>query len=86
MSQAKIYEELTTVFRDIFDDDSIVLKPETSAADIDSWDSFNHINLVVAIQAAFHVKFSTAELEQMSTVSDIVSLIHQKSPAELTES
>ena len=87
MSQAESYEQLTSIFRDIFDDDSIVLTPETSAADIDSWDSFNHINLVVAIQKAFHVKFSTAELEKLGSVGDIVALIQQKSPvAELAKS
>ncbi len=86
MSQAEIYSQLTPIFHDIFDDDSIVLTPETSATDIDSWDSFNHINLVIAIQKAFAVKFSTAELEQVATVGDIVALLEKKSVPELMKS
>ena len=53
MGDAEIYFKLTEIFRDIFDDDTIILLPETTAADIPEWDSVNHINLTVAAESAF---------------------------------
>ena len=47
MDTASIYRQLTEIFRDVFDDDRIVLTPETTAADIHDWDSANHVNLIV---------------------------------------
>ena len=79
MPQTEIYSKLTGIFHDVFDDSAIALAPHTCAADISGWDSFNHINLVIAIESAFSVKFNTTELERMNCVDDIVSLIQQKS-------
>jgi acyl carrier protein len=78
MQDSQIYEKLTSVFHDVFDDKSILVGPDTSASDIENWDSINHINLVLAIQASFGVKFSTAELESMESVGDIVAFIKKK--------
>jgi acyl carrier protein len=78
MNDSKIYERLTAVFHDIFDDRSIVIGPATSASNINNWDSFNHVNLIVAIEASFRVKFSTQELESMESVGDIVALLKNK--------
>ncbi len=78
MSEADIYEKLNKIFRDAFDDESIVLTPGTSAIDIDGWDSFAHIDLVVTIEAAFGIRFTSAELETMKQVGDIVALIQKK--------
>jgi acyl carrier protein len=68
MDQAEIYKQLTTLFRNLFDEDTIVLTPETTAADIEGWDSFNHINLIVAVEAKFGIKFKTAELDELHNV------------------
>jgi acyl carrier protein len=78
MQDSIIYEKLATIFHDVFDDQSIFVGPNTSASEIEGWDSFNHINLVLAIQASFGVKFSSGELESMESVGDIVSLIKKK--------
>ncbi len=78
MQQAEIYSRLTEIFRDIFDDESIVLTPETTAADIAEWDSFNHINLIVATEAKFKIKFQTAEIESMKNVGHFVDIIEKK--------
>lgn len=78
MHDGQIYEKLTTLFHDVFDDKSIIVGPGTSASNIEDWDSFNHINLILAIEASFHVKFSTQELESMESVNDIVVLIKKK--------
>ena len=78
MNEADIYEQLTEIFQDIFDDDTIVLTPETSAADIEKWDSFNHVNITVASEAAFGVRFKSSELEDLQSVGQLVRLIKAK--------
>ena len=82
MQQHDIYTELTTIFHDLFDDDTIVLSPGLTAADVPEWDSFNHINLIVAIEARFGVKFQTAELESMQTVGHLADLVQSKLAAQ----
>lgn len=78
MQQEEIYAQLTEIFRDLFDDQDIVLRPGLTAADVPEWDSFNHINLIVAVEAMFHIKFQTAELESMHTVGHLADLIQTK--------
>jgi acyl carrier protein len=78
MNSADIYSELTGIFRDIFDDESIVLTPELTAADLSEWDSFNHINLIVAIEQRFKIRFHTAELEQLHNAGQLANLIGSK--------
>jgi acyl carrier protein len=82
MQQQDIYAQLTTIFRDLFDDDAIVLSPGLTASDVPEWDSFNHINLIVSVESRFGVKFQTAELESMHTVGHLVDLIQAKLAAQ----
>ena len=77
-----IYSQLTEIFHDTFDDDTIVLSPELTAADVPEWDSFNHINLIVAVEHRFKIKFQTAELEQLHTTGHLVELIQSKLAAQ----
>ena len=77
MTDAEIYQALEGVFRDIFDE-PIELKPETSAADVPEWTSFNHVNLVVASETRFGVRFSTGDIEALKNVGDLVALIKAK--------
>jgi acyl carrier protein len=58
-------DELQDVFRRVFDDDEIVLQDSTTADDIDGWDSMMHINLIIAIEKRFGVKFAAAEIAGM---------------------
>jgi acyl carrier protein len=78
MQQQDIYAKLTGIFHDVFDDDTLVLTPELTAASVPEWDSFNHINLIVAVESTFKIKFQTAELESMNTVGHLVELIEKK--------
>jgi acyl carrier protein len=78
MSQEKIYEELSEIFRDVFDNPSVVATPELSAKDVPEWDSFNHINVVMAAEMRFGVKFRTSEIEGLRNVGDFVALIERK--------
>lgn len=78
MQKEAVYAQLTTIFHDLFDDDALVLTPELTAAEVPDWDSFNHINLIVAVESRFKIKFQTAELESMQTVGNLVELIQAK--------
>ena len=78
MDEAQIYNDLNGIFCDVLDDDSIVLSPQTSASDIPEWDSFAHVNLVVASEMRFGVRFHSSELEELRNVGDFVQLIQRK--------
>jgi acyl carrier protein len=78
MSTQDIYAELTAVFRDVFDDETINLGPETKADDIAGWDSQAHVTLVVATEMRFGIRFRTSELEGLRNVGDFVRLIDEK--------
>lgn len=78
MSEQDILQELSAVFRDVFDDETITLRPETTAEDIDGWDSQAHVTLVVATEMRFGIRFRTAELETLRNVGDFVQLIASK--------
>ena len=82
MQQQQIYLELTGICRDLFDDESLELSPGLTAADVPEWDSFNHINLIVATEAKFHIKFQTAELESLQTVGHLADLVQSKLAAQ----
>jgi acyl carrier protein len=82
MQTPDIYAKLTTIFHDVFDDDSIVLRPGLTAPDVPEWDSFNHINLIVAVESSFKIKFQTAELEQLHTVGHLADHIAAKLAAQ----
>ena len=75
MDEAAIYGRLTEIMEDVFDDDSIVATPALSAKDVDGWDSLTHIRLILTVEKAFKVKFSTSEIGKMQTVGDLVTLI-----------
>jgi acyl carrier protein len=78
MDRAQIYSKLTTVFREVLDEDDIGLKPETTADDVDGWDSLSHIRLVLAVSKAFGINFSASEIGSLKNVGEFVELIHKK--------
>ena len=75
MEKEEIYERLNKVFRDVFDDESIVVTETTTANDIEDWDSLEHINLVVAVENEFGMKFNMNEVTTMKNVGDMVEII-----------
>ncbi|MGD0893187.1 MAG: acyl carrier protein [Terracidiphilus sp.] len=75
MDESDIYARLTEIFGDVFDDESITVTPALSAKDVDGWDSLTHIRLILTVERAFKVKFSTSEIGKMETVGDLVTLI-----------
>ena len=75
MKREEVFERLNKVFRDIFDDDSIVVTEETTSNDIEDWDSLEHINLVVAVEQEFGMKFNMNEVTTMKNVGEMVDII-----------
>ncbi len=75
MTREAIYEKLNEVFQDVFDDDSITVNAETTADDIEDWDSLEHINLVSAVEKTFGVKFTMAQVVGMKNVGEMVDVI-----------
>lgn len=78
MQDAEIYEKLTEIFHDVFDDESIVITPDTTAEDIADWNSLTHVNLTIACETAFGIRFKAAELEELHRVGDLVAMIKAK--------
>ena len=75
MIKNEIYERLNKVFQDVFDDESIVVNENTTSADIEEWDSLEHINLVVAVESEFVMKFTLGETTSMKNVGEMVTII-----------
>jgi acyl carrier protein len=76
---------LTSIFREVFDDDDLVLKPELTANDVDGWDSLAHIRLILSVQKAFGVKFSAVEMSRLKNVGDLITLTkHKQAPGVVT--
>lgn len=78
MNRKQIMEELVKIFRDIFDDESIMLNDDTTAADLEDWDSLMHITLITAIEDHFHIKFKLKEVTGIQNVGQTIGLIEEK--------
>ncbi|SDB38527.1 acyl carrier protein [Ruminococcaceae bacterium FB2012] len=78
MSRDEVFDRLEQVFRDVFDDDSIVLYEDTTADDIDDWDSIEHITLIAAVEKEFGMRFSMGEVSGMKDVGEMVSILQQR--------
>ena len=78
MDDPQIYARLAEIFEGVFDEDSIQITPELSAKDVDGWDSLSHIRLLLTVEKAFKIKFSTSEIGKLENVGDLVKLIKSR--------
>jgi acyl carrier protein len=78
MTDNEIYERLTEIMQDIFDDPDVVATPDLTADDVEAWDSLSHIRLVLAIEKAFKVKFAASEVGEVKDVGEMVNLVKSK--------
>ena len=78
MNSEAIYPQLTTILRDVFDDETVVASPKLTADDVEDWDSLSHLRLIMTMQKAFSVKFSAAEIGKMNNIGDLARLIEAK--------
>jgi acyl carrier protein len=75
-----IYQQLTTILRDVFDDDALVARADLTADDVEEWDSLSHLRLITTVQKTFGIKFSAAEVGKLGNVGDLARLIQAKAP------
>ena len=75
MNAEQILKEVEEIFRDNFDDDTLVLTRETTAADIEDWDSLEQINLLTAIGKKYGIKFRIEDVRGLQNVGDMVDLV-----------
>lgn len=78
MTKEEVFEKLNQVFRDVFDDDEIQVDDNTTSGDIEDWDSLEHINLIVAVEKKFGMKFNMGEVTTMKNVGEMADIILQR--------
>jgi len=81
MDNQTILNQLTEIFRKVLDDDKITLSLTTTANDVEEWDSLNHLQLVVALEKHFKIKFTSSEIQNWKNVGDMCDSISKKLPA-----
>ena len=77
-STNEVLADCTPIFRDVLDNEDIVLHAETTADDIEEWDSLTHIQLIVAIEKHFRIRFTTAEITSFKNVGEMCEAISKK--------
>ena len=77
MNRTEIMAKLNEIFCDVFDDEDIVLTNETTADDIEDWDSLEQINLLVAIDKQFNIKFQLADVADLENVGAMADLVEK---------
>ncbi len=77
MTREEVFERLNKVFQDVFDDETIEVNDDTTSEDIDDWDSFEHINLIVAVEEEFSIKIPMGKVVTMKNVGEMADIILQ---------
>lgn len=80
MTREAVYERLNKVFQDVFDDEDITVNDATTSADIEDWDSLEHINLVAAVEQEFGIKFTMGQVVTMKNVGEMVDIVMSQLP------
>ena len=78
MEKSQILDEIQAIFREVLDNEEIVLASETTADDIEEWDSLTHIQLIVAIEKHFKIKFTSKEILSWQNVGEMIDCIANK--------
>lgn len=78
MTKEQILSKITAIFRDILDNDDVVLTDTTVASDVEDWDSLNHIQIIVGIEKAFKIKFTSTEIHHFKNVGELIGAIESK--------
>jgi acyl carrier protein len=73
-----VYQRLSTVLQEVFDDDELEATPDLTASDVEGWDSLKHIRLVLSVEKAFHISFSASEIGNLKNIGELASLIEAK--------
>jgi acyl carrier protein len=78
MENSEIVSRLTPIFRDVFNDEALVVSESMTAKDVPTWDSLSNINMIIAVEKAFGVKFSIKDVRALKNVGELLALIKRK--------
>lgn len=78
MTRDEVVERLGKIFKDVFDDSSLIIAESLNPNKVDAWDSINHINILHAVQEEFQIQFKLGELHQLNDFKAIVEAIVKK--------
>ncbi|WP_421943915.1 acyl carrier protein [Pedobacter sp.] len=78
MEQSEVLSKVQDIFRDVLDNEDIILTPQTTADDVEDWDSLSHIQLIVAIEKQFNIKFTSKEILSWNNVEEMIQSITSK--------
>ncbi|MBS6445626.1 MAG: acyl carrier protein [Ruminococcus sp.] len=78
MSKQEVMQKLQEIFREVFDDDTIEINENTTANDIDEWDSLEHITLIGAVEKSFKMRFKMKEVSSMKNVGEMAEIILER--------
>ena len=79
MPETSVLDKLTTVLRDVFDNDEVVATPDLTAQKVEGWDSLGNIRLFIEIERVFSIRFSAMETTSLKNVGELVAVIEKKS-------
>jgi acyl carrier protein len=82
---SEIHDFLNELFKDLFMRDDIVLTPETTAPDIEGWDSYKQVDIIIATEDKYGIKMSTREIDGLASIVDLVRLIEAKTAGDCPE-
>ncbi len=75
MNREEILEQLQPIFAEVFEDDTLVVTEQTTAADVEKWDSLSHLTLIYEVEMNFGIKFQMKEILEMQNVGAMVDII-----------
>ncbi len=78
MTREEIMEKVNGIFRDVFDDETLVITDSTNSDDIEDWDSLEHISLIISMEKEFDMKFDIKEVNKLENVGQMVDMIYDK--------
>lgn len=78
MKRNEIIEKLTHIFREVFNDNSIELRDDMTAADVENWDSLTHMLMITKVEEDLGIKFKLKELNRLKKVGDLINIVETK--------
>jgi len=78
LTASEVYQRLTTVLQEVFDDDELQATPDLTASDVEGWDSLKHVRLILSVEKAFHISFAASEVGNLKNIGELATLIEAK--------
>lgn len=78
MAREEVISKLTAVFHEVFNDNTIVLRDDMTASDVENWDSLTHMMMITKVEECFGIRFKLKELNKLKQVGDLIAIIESK--------